>query len=244
MRRSPGVVPWTPAVGVAGWLLALATAVLVAPVIAGVLVVSGLELDQVSVALIPLAPVVTGLIAVAVAAVVPGSSPRLLFGAGRLRGRWLVLAGALGLGSFVAFNVVLGTAVMYVLQLLGVDVPEVQRSLREAASRPGTLPVVAASTIIAAPLGEELLYRGLIFQSLLSRLRPGAAIWLSAGAFGLGHVTVGASWLSNATLALLIVPLGAVLAWSFRRSGTLWVPILIHAVFNGVTVSLMAVGVV
>jgi uncharacterized protein len=223
--------------------LSAAAAVLVAPLIAGLLMVTGRDLDEVAVLLIPLAPLVTGIVAVVVAGASRGKV-RDLLGGSRFRSRHLVAAAAVGVAAFVLFNIVFGALVVFVLDLLGTAPPEVQQSLRDAAGRPEALPVLVFSTVVVAPIGEELLYRGLIFQSFLRRFGRAGAVWLSALAFAIGHVTIGAALMSNLVLAILIFPLGAVLAWAFLRWGTLWVPVVIHAVFNGITVFFMTAGAV
>lgn len=235
-------MPWSPAVGVGGWVLSLLAIAIVAPLVVGIMMLAGFELDDLTVLLIPLSPVVTGLVALGVAMAVSGGSVRTLFGAGRFGLRPLFLGIAIGVGAFVLFNMLFGALLVYVLELLGAAPPEVQQTLRDAAERPEALPILVVSTTIAAPLGEELLYRGLLFQSLLRRFSPASAMVLSALAFSVGHVTVGAPWLSNLVVAVLILPLGVVLAWAFHRWQTLWVPIAIHCAFNAVTVVLMAAG--
>lgn len=243
-RKRVGDVPWSPAVGVSGWLLSIASAILVVPAVAAALMAAGLTSEDATAWLLPLTPVVTGVVALLVASSVSGGSPRDLWVTGWPKGRALLIAAALGVAAFGIFNVGLGAAVVYALELLGMEPPEVQQGLRDAAGSSDALPILILSTTVAAPLGEELLYRGLLYQSLLRRLRPAAAAWLSALAFGVGHAAIGVAWLSNLVLVLLIVPLGVLLAWSFRRYGTLWVPIVIHCVFNGITVALMASGMV
>lgn len=244
VSKRVGDVPWSPAVGVSGWLLSLASAVIIVPVVMAALLASGLSSDDLGIWMIPLTPVITGAVAVLVATSVRGGSPRQLWVGGLPGPRTLLIAAVVGIAAFGVFNIGLGAVVVYGLDLLGFEPPEVQRGLRDAAGRPDALPILILSTTVAAPLGEELLYRGLLFQSLLRRLRPAVAAWLSALAFGLGHATIGVAWLSNLVLVLLIVPLGALLAWSFRRWGTLWVPIVIHSAFNAITVMVMAAGLV
>lgn len=223
-------------------MLALAASVLIAPFVALPLFLIGVDEQTVMTWLIPLAPLITGIVALVVAATSRGGSVRTLFGDGAVRAAHLLIALGVGVVSFIVFNMGFGALLSVLLQLLGLDPPELQPSLRDAAGRPEAIGILILSTSVVAPLGEELLYRGLLFQALLSRFSARAAILLSAGAFGVGHLTFGAPWLSNVTLMILIIPLGAVLAWAFLRWRTLWVPIVIHAVFNAITVLLMAGG--
>lgn len=80
------------------------------------------------------------------------------------------------------------------------------------------------STVVVAPLAEEVIFRG-IFYPALRRYSSGvvAAIFTSL-AFGLAHAPIQVS----PGLAVL----SGCLIIAYERSGTLWVPIVMHAVFN------------
>lgn len=222
-------------------MLAAAATVVAAPIVVSVLALGGMEPDRIRALLIPLTPLVTGIVAVVVAGIGDGSR-RALLGRRSFTVRLLVLAALLGLGAFVGFNVLFGSLVVWILQLVGIDPPAVQESLRSAADHPEALPILVFSTVVVAPIGEELLYRGLLVQAFLNRMGKTATIVASAAIFAVGHAALGVPALSNILLAVLIFPLGILLAWSFLRWGTLWVPIVMHAVFNGITVAVMATG--
>lgn len=94
--------------------------------------------------------------------------------------------------------------------------------------------VGALGAIVAAPLGEELFFRGLLFGSLRRRFRFSVAATISAAAFGLVHVLP--------LLIPLLFVVGLVLAYVFERRGSLVASIAAHAAFNviGITLILMA----
>lgn len=77
---------------------------------------------------------------------------------------------------------------------------------------------------VAAPIGEELFFRGFVFNLLRNRLNMASAVWLSAGLFALLHVSV-----KNFLPILLI---GALLAWLYARTGSLWSSVVMHGTFN------------
>lgn len=82
---------------------------------------------------------------------------------------------------------------------------------------------------VVPALGEELLFRGML-QPLLQRLttRPHLGIWLTAFIFSAIHFQfVG---------FLPRMLLGAFLGYAYWWSASLWVPILLHFLFNGVQV--------
>lgn len=90
--------------------------------------------------------------------------------------------------------------------------------LRDSAA----LTLFGVTTVVLAPVAEELLFRGLLMRKLLSLGAP-VAIAGSAIVFAAWHV-------SPAVVPL--VGVGAVLAWLYLRSATLWQPIIFHTIFN------------
>jgi membrane protease YdiL (CAAX protease family) len=78
--------------------------------------------------------------------------------------------------------------------------------------------------IVAAPLFEEFLFRGLVFQGLRRTAGTLAAIVGSAALFAMVHPPVA---------VLPVFGLGVAAALSFNRSRFLLAPIVTHAVYNG-----------
>jgi membrane protease YdiL (CAAX protease family) len=93
-----------------------------------------------------------------------------------------------------------------------------------------------ASAVLAAPLAEELFFRGLVQNALL---RVGwsarASIVGAAASFGLVHMNQ-----PHAVPALLA--LGILFGVAYRRSGRLMVPFLMHAAFNLKTMLWVTLG--
>lgn len=97
----------------------------------------------------------------------------------------------------------------------------------------GWLLLAVVAVGIAAPLGEEMFFRGFVFTVLRRRFaerRWGAAVALvvSAVLFTLPH-----------TYALGLLPvfaIGLLLAWVYHVSGSLWTCIVIHAMNNTASV--------
>lgn len=88
---------------------------------------------------------------------------------------------------------------------------------------------------IGAPLSEELLFRGFL-QSALARSR--------IGYFGASLVTT-MGWTAlhagySGTGLLEVFLIGLLLSWLLWRTGTLWVPIICHAVHNSTLLALLA----
>jgi len=92
--------------------------------------------------------------------------------------------------------------------------------------------------VVLAPIAEELVFRGLLHRALRSRLRLVPATLISSGLFAVVHVEVVASQ----PLALVgLAAVGVVLAVAYERTGSLLVPMTIHAVYNAVTVLVVVV---
>ena len=95
--------------------------------------------------------------------------------------------------------------------------------------------------VFLAPFVEETLFRGLVFGNLKGKSRPVADV-VSCALFALLHVWQFAVVYQDVTYFLLmlqyLVP-GAVLAWVYDRSGTLWTSIALHALTNALSVLAM-----
>ena len=95
--------------------------------------------------------------------------------------------------------------------------------------------LVIATAVIAAPLVEELFFRR-ILQGWLEKRLPEAdgalAITISAAAFALAHQGQGLAFVP-------LFPLALVLGFIARRTGSIVPCILLHALFNAVSVGLL-----
>ena len=91
--------------------------------------------------------------------------------------------------------------------------------------------------VFLAPFIEEVLFRGLVFGNLKSKSRV-VAYLVSCLLFALLHVWQFAVVQQDITYFQLMVQYlvpGAVLAWAYESSGTLWTSIGLHAVANALS---------
>lgn len=94
--------------------------------------------------------------------------------------------------------------------------------------------VVAATgvaVVIAAPIAEEILFRGFFFGGMRRYLSFWPAALFTGSVFSLSHFNIG-----------LIIPftlVGIVLAWSYERSNSLYTAILVHFLFNFTSFSIL-----
>jgi membrane protease YdiL (CAAX protease family) len=106
--------------------------------------------------------------------------------------------------------------------------------------------MVVCRVVILAPLVEEIIFRGL-FQSALVRIdgktsRPWLAILMTSFLFAGVHFQVDPSVIGWHTLPPLFV-LSVGLGWVYERTGSLWAPILLHALSNAFNVLIVWAGV-
>lgn len=83
--------------------------------------------------------------------------------------------------------------------------------------------------VVMAPLAEEVFFRGFLYAGLRDRWGLTAGILASSVIFGLVHLTPG--------VILPIVLMGGIFAWLYQATGTLWAPILLHAIVNAIAVT-------
>lgn len=98
----------------------------------------------------------------------------------------------------------------------------------------GNFPLLVFCTVVLAPVAEELVFRGLIFQGLYNKNRI-LAYLVSTLAFSSIHVLpyLGAMQPLHMLLSVLqYVPAGLALGWAYAKSDTICAPILIHMFIN------------
>ncbi len=82
------------------------------------------------------------------------------------------------------------------------------------------------AVLVIAPVAEELLFRGVLYQAIKQRSHPYAALWTTAFLFAMIHFyPVG--FLALIFLAVLLVAV-------YERTKNLLAPILLHSLFNTV----------
>jgi len=108
-----------------------------------------------------------------------------------------------------------------------------QRALTQPDVGVGVVLLSAVMAVLAAPLSEELVFRGILQNWLSARIPGGLAVALVAVAFGVVHPTP--------TQAPLVV-LGLMLGYLLHRTGSLVGPLVLHTCFNAGSVILLIVA--
>jgi membrane protease YdiL (CAAX protease family) len=97
---------------------------------------------------------------------------------------------------------------------------------------------------VVAPIGEEILFRGFATTAWARTLGPRRALVRGALFFAFVHIlTVTGGQAGEAAGLALVgfvtrIPVAIALGWLFLRRGSIWVPIGLHAAFNGTLIVL------
>jgi membrane protease YdiL (CAAX protease family) len=145
-----------------------------------------------------------------------------------------------GWTALVAVGVIIGSnGIAWLARQAGIEpVPTNLALMEQALARfPWFLAMFA---IVLAPAYEELLFRRVLFGRLWQAGRPWLGMLLSSLAFALVHEVPGTSangpW-EIAQLWLVYGGMGAAFAWLYQRTGTLWAPIVAHALNNAIALA-------
>jgi len=108
--------------------------------------------------------------------------------------------------------------------LLAIQYTDMWKEVQKAATG-GSRVWMLALAVIAAPLCEEFIFRGLIFGGLRRSMSALPAMVMSAAIFAVVHPPLS---------MLPVFVLGLCAAWTYERSKTLLAPMLVHALYNAV----------
>lgn len=112
-----------------------------------------------------------------------------------------------------------------VVEIINPALMENYNKLMETAGLTAMNPFAIIASVCLAPFGEELLFRGVTFRLAKNAgLRFWAANILQAACFGIGHM--------NVVQGIYAFFLGILLGYIYEKYNSLYVPILLHAIFN------------
>jgi membrane protease YdiL (CAAX protease family) len=113
--------------------------------------------------------------------------------------------------------------------LRAIGVPVVQQPVFDLLADPNlgglTQILLAAVAVLAAPLAEEAVFRGVILPAVLRNCRWGYALLLVNVLFALLHL--------HPTSFLPLLTVGICLSLGMLDTGSLLTPVVMHAIFNG-----------
>jgi len=120
-----------------------------------------------------------------------------------------------------------------IFQLLGIEIPSPNDEAVDLLMDQ-SYNITLVISVIAAPIMEEVLFRGIAFQSLRKKSRLLAYVG-SMTLFAVYHVWQFAVLYADPVYLLYAVqylPITFALTWCYERSGSLWTPIFFHAANN------------
>jgi membrane protease YdiL (CAAX protease family) len=94
--------------------------------------------------------------------------------------------------------------------------------------------------VVAAPLSEEIMFRGFMTTAWVRARGLTAGLLLGAFVFAFAHVlTISGTSAEDAVPSAIVafgtrVPVALALGWLFTRRGTIWASFGLHAAFNGI----------
>lgn len=146
--------------------------------------------------------------------------------AGKLKRYWTIPAGLI-----VYWGILIASFTTLEAVFPALDLNQNQDIVFKSADGTPELLIAFVALVIVAPISEELVYRGFVFQGLSNRFHPIWAALVSSILFGLVHGQL------NVFIDTFI--LGMVLCWLFVKTKSIWPPIILHAIKNGVAFYLL-----
>ncbi len=148
----------------------------------------------------------------------------------RTAGRRLRLWGFRAPTKAIFWTVPLGLVAVYVISIAHdlVVRPEQQQILSEFPRSQMGIALFVLVAVIMAPLFEEIVFRGFLFRGLANSWGWVWGALVSSSVFGLAHLQL--------DVFVPLTALGLALAWVYRRTGSLWTCIVMHAIFNLIAV--------
>jgi membrane protease YdiL (CAAX protease family) len=215
-------------VGIApgGWgpmqvLLAVGVAIVLLFVGTGIVAAFDPDLESTAATLAAQAVLAAVLAGVAIAFAMRHGSGNPLVMLGLRPCKWSALGvGLAAFGGYIVFAAIYAPLVQ----------PEQEDVTRELGFDEGGLAAVIAGLLIigAAPLSEEIFFRGFMFAGLRRRLPLWPAAAIAGIVFGAVHYTGPDSIGVVPQLAVF----GMLLAWLYEYTGSLWPPVLVHTLNN------------
>ena len=153
--------------------------------------------------------------------------------------------GAVGWFLVVAgFSVAIMVIYILTFNVLGIDPKDyaptgdgnsqsgmIEKALADLADEPGLFALAIPGVAFAVPVAEEMIFRGAIFSALVnSPAGKSGAVLTTAALWAAIHGST-APWLFVAIIFIMGIVLGLLLL----RFGSLWVTIVCHCVWNGLT---------
>jgi len=151
----------------------------------------------------------------------------------------LVTAGVLCAIVLLSGQLVYGVVMTFAYHLAGAE-PPTQELVDETMNATGRdLAVRAVAAIALAPFAEEVFFRGILLPAAARSMGPARGLAVQAFVFGAIHfMTQWTAW----PLAIPLAGVGWLAGWIYLRTGSLAVPIVMHAAFNALNFAALTIS--
>ncbi len=148
----------------------------------------------------------------------------------RLRGNTLAAWGFRKPTRAYFWTIPLALLVVYVVSVVHDTIihPKQQAIVSDFPHNTAGIVLFVLVAVVMAPLFEEMFFRGFLFQGLSQSFGWGWGAAGSAAIFAAAHLQL--------SVFVPLFALGVGLAWVFKRTGSLWTNITLHALFNAISV--------
>ena len=142
-----------------------------------------------------------------------------------------VLYGVLVALSFLPFAWMLKSLSEYAMKRWGIE-PAAQAAVEvlQASDTFAEQLTMGLLAVFIAPIGEELLFRGILYPTIKRMGYRQLALWTNVLLFAAIH--------ANLPIILPLIVLALALTWLYEKTGNLLAPIAAHATFNGLQFAL------
>ena len=120
------------------------------------------------------------------------------------------------------------------IESLGVEAVQDSVKLLQTSTDPAVIGLMVFAAVIAAPLCEEIVFRGYLYPAAKKFVGPWAAGACSALVFAAAHGSLAA--------LLPLFVFGCLLVFIYEKTGSLWAPVAVHFCFNGATVLIQMIA--
>ncbi len=145
----------------------------------------------------------------------------------------LIAPGTVAL-MWLFFGILQATGYMKWMESLGVESVQDTVKLLQTSQDPLILGLMTIAAVLAAPVCEEIVFRGYFYPAARKFAGPWVAGICSALIFASAHGSL------SALLPLFIF--GCALVFIYEKTGSLWAPIAVHFCFNGATVLIQLIA--
>jgi membrane protease YdiL (CAAX protease family) len=119
------------------------------------------------------------------------------------------------------------------IESLGVETVQDTVKLLQTSTDPQILGLMIFAAVVAAPLCEEVVFRGYLYPACKRFAGPWFAGICTALVFAATHGSIAA--------LVPLFALGCVLALVYQKTGSLWTPVAVHFCFNAATVGIQMI---